>query len=341
VPLTHPPAPAVECRSVTRRFGDVAVVSDLSFSVPAGSVLALLGHNGAGKTTTIRLLNGVLAPDVGTMSVLGLDPATQGNALRARTAVLTENAGIDDRLSPRENLEMTAALRSLSGPPVAAHIDSLLERFDLGRDADRLCNGFSTGQRRRVALARCLLADPEVLFLDEPTSGLDPDGAVAVLDLISELARERGRTVVLCTHFLDEADGVADYMAVMARGRLLGFGRPEQLAAQRWPELAVEVEVAPAAADRAAELLADLSGIRIESRQGATLNLAVRDRDLIPVAVSTLVSAGVAVYGSTARPRSLRDVYHDLHDSAPDDVTLADADAHSNADVAPSEQVAS
>lgn len=308
--------PAVDVRGLTRSFDGLAVVDDVTFGVPEGSVLALLGHNGAGKTTTIRLLNGVLQPDSGWISVLGLDPTRDGAELRSRTAVLTEQAGIDDRLSPRENLATTAALRGLTGPVIDRRISEFLERFDLGRDADRLCQGFSTGQRRRVALARSLMADPEVLFLDEPTSGLDPEGAAAVLALISELARDRGRTVVLCTHFLDEADGVADHMAVMARGRLLGFGRPDDLAHRRWPELAVDVEVRADDVPRLTDALEALEGVRIVGSDTGTVHLLVTDRDRIPHAVHAAVRSGIAVYGTTAKPKSLRDVYHALHHEA-------------------------
>ena len=182
-------------------------------------MLALLGPNGAGKTTTVRLLNGILTPDRGRATVLGLDPATQGDDVRRRTGVLTENAGLDERLTARENLELTGRMRGLDRAWAARRTAELLERFGMADRADIVVQGFSTGQRKRVALARALLHDPEVLFLDEPTSGLDPAATRDVIDLIGALATEHGRTVVLCTHFLGEAGRLADRMAVLHRGR--------------------------------------------------------------------------------------------------------------------------
>ena len=153
--------------------------------------------------------------------------------MRRRTGVLTENAGLDDRLTTRENLMFTARVRGFSPSAADARVRDLLERFGMADRADDLTQGFSTGQRKRVALARALLHDPEVLFLDEPTSGLDPAGTRDVIDLIGSLASE-GRTIVLATHFLGEAGRLADRMAVLHRGQLQAFGRPDELAAELW-----------------------------------------------------------------------------------------------------------
>ena len=163
--------------------------------------------------------------------MLGLDPAVDPNGVRRRTGVLTEHAGLDERLTARENLVLTGRMRGLDRRSVEQRTGELLERFGMADRADLLVQGTSTGQRKRLALARALLHDPDVLFLDEPTSGLDPSATRDVIELIGSLATEHGRTVVLCTHFLGEAGRLANRMAVLDRGVLHAFGRPEEIAA--------------------------------------------------------------------------------------------------------------
>jgi len=305
-------ASAIRCDGLTRSFENGLAVDGLTLDVPRGSVLALLGHNGAGKTTTIRLFNGVLAPDAGSCEVLGLDPAVDGTELRRRTGVVTENAGLDDRLTARENLRTVARVRGMEPAASARRIDDLLERFDMALHADVPCRGFSTGQRRRVALARALLHEPELLFLDEPTSGLDPTGSRAVMDLIETSAREHGRTIVLCTHFLAEAGASADLMAVMHRGRLLEFGRPSELADARWPGLEVSFDLGGTPSTPLVQSLVDHRGVTAVMPTSTGADVLVTDRDVVPSVVAFLVARGALVYGTTARPKGLEDVYFAL-----------------------------
>jgi len=295
-----------------RHFTGGVGLDSLTIDVAPGEVLALLGPNGAGKTTTVRLLNGVLRPDAGSARVLGLDPTTHGDELRARTGVLTEHAGLDDRLTARENLRYAAMVRRLRGPSVEARIDELLERFGMGERADQLVRGASTGQRKRLGLARALLHDPDVLFLDEPTSGLDPSATRDVVDLIGSLASTHGRTIVLATHFLGEAGRLADRMAVLDRGALVAFGRPSDLAAELWDGLDCELDLggpAPAAALAAANTVV---GVRssVASADGATIR--VTDRDVVPRVVEALVRVGIDVYAAVPRPPTLEDVYFEI-----------------------------
>jgi len=320
-PTPHPaptgPAagePAISCRGLTRHFPGGTAVDHVDLDVAAGSVLALLGHNGAGKTTTIRLLDGVLAPHDGSATVLGLDPVRDGTALRRRTGVLTENAGLDDRLTARENLLATAAIRGLRGPSVQRRATDLLDRFGMGAHADQLCRGFSTGQRRRVAIARSLLHDPELLFLDEPTSGLDPAATLDVLALIAELARERGRTVVLCTHHLEEAGELADTMVVLEQGRVLVAGRPAELAAARWPGVGVTVDLGRPATATELELVAHLPRVTWATATPEGLEASVAGRDDVPALVAALAAGDRSVFGVATRTRGLVDVYFDVHE---------------------------
>ncbi|MEZ5321529.1 MAG: ABC transporter ATP-binding protein [Microthrixaceae bacterium] len=309
--MTH----AIIAHELTKSFGHGVVVDAVSMTVPQGSVLALLGHNGAGKTTTIRLLNGVLRPDAGHLSVLGLRPYEEGTALRRRTGVATENAGLDDRLTAFENLLTVARLRGIRGGAARRTAEDLLERFGLGPQRDLQCQGFSTGQRRRVALARALMHDPEVLFLDEPTSGLDPAGSRAVMELIGEITRNKGRTVVLCTHFLAEAGETADLMAVLHGGSLVCFGEPRRLAARRWPGIGVRIDlVTPSTNRREAaaipDMLSALPGVLPVPETGPTsIELSVRDRSVVADVVRLLVDAGLGIGEVTTSTPGLEDVY--------------------------------
>jgi ABC-2 type transport system ATP-binding protein len=300
---------AISTRGLTRAFGDEVAVDGLTLEVGAGEVLALLGPNGAGKTTTVRLLNGVLAPDAGHCEVLGLDPQAAGDEVRRRTGVLTENAGLDDRLTAAENLVFAARMRGFAPADADRRVAEVLDQFGMHDLAGVQVQGFSTGQRKRVALARALLHDPEVLFLDEPTSGLDPTATREVIDLIARLASEHGRTVVLCTHFLGEAGRLADRMAVLHRGRLAAFGEPATIAADLWQGLDVDIDLGgPAVPDLAARVGA-VAGV-IEARPSDPgLRVVVRDRDVIPTLTAALTAAGVDVYGVVPRPPTLEDVY--------------------------------
>jgi len=299
----------IEAEDLTRSFPSGVALDGLSLSVDRGEVLALLGPNGAGKTTTVRLLNGILRADRGRATVLGLDPAIDGDRVRSRTGVLTEHAGLDERLTARENLELTARMRGIHRSVAARRTSDLLERFGMADRADLPVQGTSTGQRKRLALARALLHDPEVLFLDEPTSGLDPAATRDVVELIGGLASEHGRTVVLCTHFLGEAGRLADRMAVLHRGVLHAFGRPEDIAADLWDGLDARIDVGgPLGEDAAVAVLAlpGVSGVA-PIPEGAMVRVA--DREVLPAVVCALVEAGVSVYGADARPPSLEDVY--------------------------------
>ena len=300
---------AIETVDLTRSFPSGVALDGLTLDVRPGEVLALLGPNGAGKTTTVRLLNGILTPDRGRATVLGFDPAVDGNEVRRRTGVLTEHAGLDERLTARENLELTGRMRRMDPAVVTRRTQDLLERFGMADRADVTVQGTSTGQRKRIALARALLHDPDVLFLDEPTSGLDPAATRDVIDLIGALATEHGRTVVLCTHFLGEAGRLADRMAVLHRGVLHAFGRPEEIAAGLWQgvdavlDLGGPVDVATADAVRAAP------GVLVVADAPDGLTVRVAERDVVPHLVRLLVERGLSVYGATARPPTLEDVY--------------------------------
>lgn len=308
--------PVLSCQGLTRHFPSGTALDGLTIDARPGEVLALLGPNGAGKTTTMRLLNGVLEPDAGSATVLGLDPWTDGNALRSRTGVLTENAGLDERLTARENLAFVARIRGMATADADGRITELLERFGMAHRADVRVQGFSTGQRKRVALARALLHDPELLFLDEPTSGLDPVATRDVIDLIGSLAAEQGRTVVLCTHFLGEAGRLASRMAVLFGGKLHAFGTPAELAGELWSGTEVRIDLGRTAD---VSLLDTLGGVpevlqAVPIERGVLARIAARDA--VPALVAACVRGGESVYAAEPREPSLEDVYFEIESRA-------------------------
>jgi ABC-2 type transport system ATP-binding protein len=305
----------INVENLTRRFGDNIAIDNLDLEVHKGEVFGYLGHNGAGKTTTVRLLNGVLESHSGHIRVLGLDPINDGPALRARTGVLTESASLDTRLTARDNLSIYADLFGVPRDSVPARISELLEFFELSEHADDKVATFSTGMRQRLALARTLLHDPEILFLDEPTSGLDPLAAHQVNQLIANLSRKRGHTVFLCTHNLVEAQKLCDRVAVLEHGRLVALGTPAELAQQYVRRLDVQIETAPEQIDSALEILSNASSLTrgLPQRTNGTLTLTVTGREAIPELLVLLVKRDIRVYHMAANEPSLEDVYFALH----------------------------
>ncbi len=256
-----PASPVIDARGLRRSFGATVAVDGLDLRVAPGEVVGLLGHNGAGKTTTVRLLNGLLSPDVGSASVLGLDPWRDGSELRARTGVLTEVPALDGRLTAAETLQHHARIHRLEDR--RRHIARLIERLGLSGRAHEPVAGFSKGMGQRLALARAFLTVPELLFLDEPVASLDPVGAGEVHDLILEWVSERGASVVLCTHNLVEAERLCDRVVVLEQGRVLAEGPVAELAGAR---AAVTLEVAAGDRARAERALAD-AGVSVRGIQ--------------------------------------------------------------------------
>jgi len=309
---SSPDSPTIEARDLSRRFGDTWALDGVSFDARPGEVIALLGPNGAGKTTTVRLLDGVLRPDRGGARVLGLDPVTEGTAVRRRTGVLTEAGGLDDRLTLMENLVTHARIRGLPAAESRRRALELLDRFGLAGQAGRSAQGLSTGERKRVALARAMLHRPDVLFLDEPTSGLDPAATRDVLDLIGTLAVDQGTTVVLCTHFLAEAARLCRRVAILERGRLVAFGAPSELAARLWTGLPVDLDLGGPADERRLAALGALPGVARVSASPVGATVVVPGREAISDLVASLAAAGVPIFGVIPRPPTLEDVYFAL-----------------------------
>jgi ABC-2 type transport system ATP-binding protein len=289
----------------------------MSFEINRGEVVALLGPNGSGKTTTVRILTGVVKPDAGSARVLGLDCATDGEDVRHRVGVMTENSGLDDRLTAFENISTHGYIRKMPRDIVDKRTNELLERFGLAdRGRDRV-GGFSTGQRKRVALARALLHEPDILLLDEPTSGLDPEATRDVLDLIANLASEHGRTVLFCTHFLYEAGRVCQRMVMLRYGEVLAFGAPAEIAASLGRNNLIKVRVAPQInldLDKPilAKSIRNLDGVvAMQSTKGA-VEIAATTDEVVPAVIAAFVADDVAIYSVASEPPSMEDVYFAL-----------------------------
>jgi ABC-2 type transport system ATP-binding protein len=300
------PEPAIEFTAVSRHFGATKAVDDLSFSVPRGSITVLLGPNGAGKTTTVRLTTGALARDAGTIEVLGLDPISSGDEIRARAAVVPPKPALYDRLTGMENLEFTA---DIYGADHAA-IPAAATRFGIADALDLEVGGYSTGMRTRLALARAVLHDPEVLLLDEPTAGLDPESARAVLELIKELAG-RGRTIVLCTHLLHEAEGVADQVVLMGKGRARVAGTQTELA----DRFVVNPSVVFDAEDRHALAMLDGHDAVVSVEWNGGIRARLRHIDLLPDLIADLVGSGARLTRVQPDNPTLETLYFEMQRS--------------------------
>ncbi len=289
---------------LTRRFGDRLAVDDVSFHLEPGEIFALLGPNGAGKTTTLRILAGLIAPTAGSVQIDGEPMGPQSAPqLRARIGFLTEAPGLWDRLTVRENLIVYARMYKLASPDEV--VDEALERFEIGdRGGDRAAQ-LSKGLKQRVALARSLLHDPHIALLDEPTSGLDPASAREVRDLILDL-RAQGRTVLLCTHNLDEVERVADRVAVLSR-RLIAVGTPASLRQKLFaPRLRIAL-TQPAEPFAAALRGAGLSDVRVD---GTSMSIGSAGTTLAtPEVVRRLVEAGAGIEAVMTEEPPLEDVY--------------------------------
>jgi len=233
----------IEAHSLTRKFGTFTAVSQLSLKVPNGSILALLGPNGAGKTTTVRMLAGLLAPSEGDAIVGGYDIRKEPDAVRACTGLVTDVPGLYEQMNVVAYLDFFGHLAGMPSAVRSQRIDELLKLFELNEHRNEKMVGFSKGMKQKVALARALLHEPAVLFLDEPTSGLDPLSARTVRELIIRL-KHSSRSIILCTHDLDEAERLADVVAIMRQGKIVASDAPARLREHATGETRVRVEFA-------------------------------------------------------------------------------------------------
>jgi ABC-2 type transport system ATP-binding protein len=295
--------PAISFSSVRKTFGYVTALNNVDITAPAGAVTVLLGPNGAGKTTTVRLTTGAMKADFGAIRVLGLDPLTNGDEVRARVGVVPPKPAFYDQLSGRENLAFAATIFGAD----TSEANSAAARFGIEHALDQDVGGYSTGMRTRLALARAVLHDPELLMLDEPTAGLDPESARAVLDLIAEMA-SRGRTIVMCTHLLHEAEGIADHLVLLEDGDVRTSGNPKDLTRRYMPDPIVIID----AEDRESlTFISQLDGV-LDARDDGAIHVTLDSADRVPDIVIELVKRGVRPTRVEPLSPTLEDLYFEM-----------------------------
>ena len=304
----------VEVKNLERTFGDHKALADLTFTVHSGEVFGLLGPNGAGKTTTVRVLNGILPPSAGSVRVFDLDPATQGESVRRRTGVLTETPALYERLSARENLEFFGTLHEMPASELNARVDEMLAFFELSSRAKDKVETYSKGMKQRLALARALIHQPPLLFLDEPTSGLDPEAAQQVDELIADLGRPDGQTVILATHNLLEAQRLCDRVAIMNQGKILALGTLQELSQKLGPVTWVDILFHVKPSETLAAKIKMQPGViqAAFDRIQDSLSMQVESNEVIPTVVRYLVEQGESILKVNPRDYTLEDIYFAL-----------------------------
>jgi ABC-2 type transport system ATP-binding protein len=222
----------IQVRGLVKKFGEFTAVDDVSFDIKPGEIFAFLGPNGAGKTTTIKILTTLLRPTSGTLSIDGLDPARESNAVRQRIGIVFQDPSLDGDMTAHENMEMHGVLYHVPKRTRVERSEQLLRLFDLWDRRKGLVKTYSGGMKRRLEIARGLLHTPKILFLDEPTLGLDPQTRNQLWSQVKQLNRTEGVTVFLTTHYMDEADRVAQRIAVIDHGKIVAQGSPHELKQQ-------------------------------------------------------------------------------------------------------------
>ena len=301
-------APAIETDGLCKRYGDVRALEDVDLRAEKGTVLGLLGPNGAGKTTAVRILTTLLRPDGGSARVDGLDVVKDAAALRERIGLAGQYAAVDESLTGRENLELFGRLYGMSKRDARQRAQELLDRFELADAGHRLVSTYSGGMRRRLDLAGALVARPPVLFLDEPTTGLDPRSRLGLWQTIEERVAQ-GSTVLLTTQYLEEADRLADQIAVIDHGRVIAEGTAAELKDRVGGDrLEVRLED-DSQAEAASAALASVVSAAPELRDGVLLAAVSRRDGTVANALRRLDEAGIEVSDLMLRRPTLDDVF--------------------------------
>jgi ABC-2 type transport system ATP-binding protein len=301
--------PIIKVENIVRKFGSTTAIDGITFSVEEGEVFGVLGPNGSGKTTLVRLLNGVLAPTSGKAFLFGKDVTIDGAYIRARTGVLTETPSLYERLSARKNLSFFGRFYGIPDANIPQRIEKILSLLNLADRGDEAVGGFSKGMKQRLAIARALIHDPQVIFLDEPTSGLDPEASRQVDGIIRELASDKGKTIFLCTHNLNQAQHLCSRVAMINKGRILAQGSIHDLTERLWKAVPVEMEFITPPPSVVLDKIKEMDGVIIDSQVGNTLILRVAHKDLVPSLIEIAVRNGGEIYRVTPRDYSLEEIY--------------------------------
>ena len=302
---------AIRTEGLTRDFASVRALDQLSITIPTGTIFGLLGENGAGKTTTVHLLLGLLQPTSGRAEILGMDTATQGDAIRAQCGVLLEHHGLYERMSASDNLAFHGRIHRMSASQIATRTQELLNHLNLFDRRDEQVKTWSKGMKQKLALARAVFHRPAVILLDEPTAGLDPVAAASLRDDLLRLAKDEGTTLLLNTHNLPEAEKLCDLVGVLKAGKLLATGTLDALRAGSQPHITIT-------GDKFSEsLLAQLHEhplVEGVDHQHSTLNIATQTTDPTPL-LALIIEAGGHIYSVQSAQVSLEDVFLALMNS--------------------------
>lgn len=293
-------APVISVSDLGKRYGKVVAVDAVSLDVLEGEIFGLIGPNGAGKTTTMECVQGLRRPDRGRVSVLGLDPQRQANALRQRIGVQHQEAHLQKRIKVWEAVDLWSSLyaRAVDG-------DALLARLGLEAKRNAWFMTLSGGQKQRLFIALALIHEPEVVFLDELTTGLDPQARRAIWDLVTDI-RARGTTVFLTTHLMEEAERLCDRVAIIEHGRIIEVGAPAELVRKHCPQRRV---VFTSDTANAARRLQMAPGVRAVEVTGTTCTLHGEGDDFVTAVIQRVAEEGIHVRGFRTEIPTLEDVF--------------------------------
>jgi ABC-2 type transport system ATP-binding protein len=300
---------AIVVDELRKRYGDVQALDGVSFAVREGEVFGLLGPNGAGKSTTVRSLVTLTTPDSGSAFVAGHDVLRERAAVRRVIGYVPQDSGVDELATGRENLTLQGRVQGMNRKDLRARTETLLELVGITDAADRIVKTYSGGMRRRLDIALGLVHRPRVLFLDEPTTGLDPEARVVMWEEVSRLAQAESLTILLTTHYLEEADQLANRLAIVSQGQVVVEGTPGELKAGLRGD-AVHVEVENDAIGEAQRVLATVGAAPEQVLDGRTIVSRVENGGrALPGIISALETAGIAVASVSLSRPSLDDVY--------------------------------
>jgi ABC-2 type transport system ATP-binding protein len=300
---------AIELNNLTKTFGNLNAVDNVTLSVGEGELFGLLGPNGAGKTTIINMLITLLKPTCGTATVAGFDVSTGQDMIRRHIGIIFQDPSLDSGLTGRENIEFHAMMYGMSGDRLRENIARVLEVVDLTEKADILVQYYSGGMKRRLEIARGLVHEPRILFLDEPTLGLDAQTRRKIWEYLRNLNRKFGITVILTTHYMEEADSLCNRIAIIDHGRIIALDSPQNLKSSVGGDL-LTLELNEESTDPAMKLLAAIAGVKKVSSDGLQVSVIIPQAERrLPSVVSKLHSHGIEINSAIVNKPSLEEVF--------------------------------
>ncbi|HQE05904.1 MAG: ABC transporter ATP-binding protein [Tepidanaerobacter sp.] len=298
----------IETQGLTKVYGSITAVDNLNLTVRKGEIFGLLGPNGAGKTTTILMLMGLSEPTSGSIRVAGLDPVRQALGVKHIVGYMPDNIGFYGDLTGRENLIYTAQLNGIAPDVAKSKIDELLTKVGLQEAADRRVREYSKGMRQRLGIADVLIKDPEIIFLDEPTLGLDPEGTKELLNLILELGKREGKTVLISSHLLHQVQAICDRVGIFVKGKLVAIGSVSDLAKEIGSEVIVELKTSNMEDFPTHEVNA-MPGISSVQMEKDMIVIKSDDPEIAPKLVRELNRMNIDIYHVRSRSSDLDDIY--------------------------------